>query len=70
MSEEYTKHVWHLPIGQWYTQKVLKESEQRMFIRDFANRDENAINHWEVWTNAQKEEWEQAHADDTGEVYE
>jgi len=67
---EYEKHVWHLPIGQWYTQKTLNSGESRMFARDLANRDENAINNWEVWTNQQKEEWEQAHADDSGEVYE
>ena len=41
----------------WYTQKVIKGNERRIFIRI----DDGALSDdWEVWTNAQKEEWEQA----------
>ena len=53
----------------WYTLKTIKSNERRTFV--WIDKNEIVMSSdWEVWTTAQKEEWEQAHADDTGEVEE
>jgi hypothetical protein len=69
MNQE-TIQYWDSGEGYYWTEKNPKSENERGFWTSFGNVHPSTVDKYEKWTTQQKEEWEQAHADDTGEVYE
>lgn len=52
-------YTWYAPGGYWYTQRTLADERQRMFHSAIAGKTESTINNYVLWTNEQREEWEE-----------
>lgn len=65
-----TIQYWDSADGRYWTEKNPKSENERGFYTSIGNTVPSTIDKYEKWTVQQKEEWEQSHADDTGEVEE
>lgn len=52
-------HEWNAPGGYWYTEN--REREERSFVQHLRSQDEHFVNNYELWSDAQKEQWEKEH---------
>ena len=52
-------HEWNATEGFWFTEKG--EHEQRTFVQHLRSQFNDFVDNFELWTDAQKEQWEKDH---------
>ena len=53
-------HEWNAPNGFWYTEA--EEVDIRTFVQHLRSQDPHFVDNYQLWTDAQKEEWEKDHS--------
>lgn len=52
-------HEWNALDGYWYTEKGKRE--ERSFVQHLRSQNEQFVDNYELWSDAQKEQWEKTH---------